>query len=163
MAEDKKSSRDSHGRWVKGVSGNPKGRPKPEIDSGDLLKFKNFAREVKTPDGRFMMTREAAIQHRLYQSAMQGNVHAQIFLARRFEKYHETQHNITVGIKNLYARIKEEKREPTWAESIMLQWAMKAMHAEPKPGEIEEAMKDWRQRLRRKPKHEDGGGDPSES
>src|SRR5262245_40283352 len=91
VAEQKKIQRDSHGRWLKGVSGNPNGRHQKyaKIDSDDLQRFKNTVLEVNTPDGRKVMTREAAIQHRLYQSAMQGNVYAQIYLARRFEKHAE--------------------------------------------------------------------------
>ena len=87
MAEDQKSSRDRHGRWVKGVTRQPQRAPKQirEHRLRRTRRFMNTVLEVTTPEGRTMMTREAAIQHRLYQSAMQGNVHAQIYLSRRFE------------------------------------------------------------------------------
>lgn len=109
MPEDKKRVRDLQGRWVKGVSGNPKGRPNrlARVDAGNLEYFINTVREVNTPEGRVMMTREAAIQHRIYQSAMQGNVHAQIFMARRFEKYYERKAEIAAKLQDLFFHLKE--------------------------------------------------------
>lgn len=155
MPEDAKSSRDSHGRWVKGVSGNPKGRPNKyaETDAGDFLKFKNTVREVTTPEGRIMMTREAAIQHRLYQSAMQGNVHAQIYLSRRFKQHAEEVGKLWAQFRDLVFRVKEEKRDYTEAE---IHW-MNALRVN--SGDLmPEAPK---RRSRRKPKRKDGGSDPS--
>ncbi len=159
MAKRNKVSRDSHGRGVKGTSGNPKGRPHKyaKVDHGDLERFMNTVREVNTPDGRIMMTREAAIQYRLYQSAMQGNVHAQIFLARRFEKRAEKSGEVLAKFTNLVARLRAEKREPTWEESVWLRSAQVFMHAVPS----EEEMNYWKRRLHRKPKRKDGGSDPS--
>jgi hypothetical protein len=122
MPDDNKRERDLQGRWVKGVSGNPKGRPPKflRIDAGDLETFMNTIREVSTPDGEVMMTREAAIQHRLYQSAMQGNVHAQIFLARRFEKYYERKAHISNGLQDLFFNLKETGRHPTEQEQLWM-------------------------------------------
>ena len=155
MAENQKSSRDRQGRWVKGFSGNPKGRPGKyaNIDSGDFLRFKNTVREVTTPEGRIMMTREAAIQHRLYQSAMQGNVHAQIHLSRRFKQHAEEVGKLWAQFRDLVFRVKEEKREYTEAE---IQW-MNALRVH--SGDLmPEAPK---RRSRHKPKRKDGGSDPS--
>jgi len=155
MAEDAKSSRDSHGRWVKGVSGNPKGRPDKyaNVDAGAFLRFKNTVREVTTPEGRIMMTREAAIQHRLYQSAMQGNVHAQIYLSRRFRQHAEDMAKAWADFHELVFRVKEEKREYTEAEIHRLN-ALRANSGDLMP----EAPK---RRSRHKPKRNDGGSDPS--
>jgi hypothetical protein len=160
MAEDPKPSRDSHGRWVKGVSGNPKGRPDKyaKVDFGDFLEFKNTVREVNTLEGRIVMTREAAIQHRLYQSAMQGNVHAQIFLARRFEKFAENIAEVSAKFNDLVSRLREEKREPTFAESLWLKTAEVAMHERPRPKST--FVRTGKRRSRRKPERKDGGSDP---
>jgi uncharacterized protein DUF5681 len=161
VAEDKKkSSRDGHGRWLKGISGNPNGRPHKyaKVDRGDLLRFKNTIREVPTPDGPIMMTREAAIQHRLYQSAMQGNVHAQIFLARRFEKYDEEMSKTVAKFTELVSRLKEEKRDPTLEELTFLNGARIAMGDLPRPKDTFERV--GKQRSRRKPKRKDGSSDP---
>ncbi len=159
MAEDKKASRDNHGRWVKGASGNPKGRPHKyaNIDHGDFLRFKNTVLEVNTPDGRRVMTREAAIQHRLYQSAMQGNVYAQIFLARRFDKYADEMSKIVAKFHDLVHLLKEEKRGPTEAEANILNAAQFAMGDRPRPKDTFERTG----KPRRKPKRKDGGSDPS--
>jgi hypothetical protein len=161
VAEKQKSSRDRHGRWVKGVSGNPKGRPDKyaNIDHGDFRRFKNTVLEVNTPDGRRVMTREAAIQHRLYQSAMQGNVHAQIYLARRFDTHAEEMSRIVQRFHDLVFLLKEQKRGPTEDEASVLNAAQVAMGDRPRPkGTFERTGK---QRSRRKPKQKDGGTDPN--
>jgi len=165
VAEDKKPSRGEHGRWVKGVSGNPKGRPKKyaKIDSGDLERFMNTVLEVNTPDGRKVMTREAAIQHRLYQSAMQGEVRAQIFLARRFEKFNEKKGETSAALIHLLARLREEKRDPTEQESLFMTMAQKRLHLEPTAKEIEELKQELRakrRKRRRERRRKDSSGNP---
>jgi len=105
-----------------------------------------------------MMTREAAIQHRLYQSAMQGNVHAQIFLARRFEKYGEQMLEINAKFVELVSRLKEEKREATLEEMAFINGARVAMGDVPRPNAPAERVR--KRRSRRKPKRKNGGSDP---
>ena len=77
-----KPKRDARGRWLPESTGNRNGRPRKlsRIDTGDTMRFKNELLEVPTPEGPWMMTREAAVQHRLYEAAMKGNVQALIFL-----------------------------------------------------------------------------------
>jgi hypothetical protein len=161
MAENQKSSRDRHGRWAKGVSGNPKGRPGKyaNIDHGDFLRFKNTVREVTTPEGRIMMTREAAIQHRLYQSAMQGNVHALIYLARRFDTHAEEMSRIVQKFHDLVFLLREQKRGPTDDEASILHAAQVAMGDLPRPKD--NFQRTGKHRSRRKPERKDGGSDPS--
>jgi hypothetical protein len=105
-------TRDHGGRWIKGVSGNNKGRPSKfaRIDHGDIQIFKNALMEVKTAEGRIMMTREGAVLHRLWQSAMNGSVHAQIHLNRRFDKYQESQAKILAGTQQMILDARNENR-----------------------------------------------------
>jgi len=152
MDETAKKTRDALGRWLKGVSGNPKGRPEKfaRVDHGDLQTFKNSLIEVNTPDGPVMMTREAAVLHRLYQSAMKGNVHAQIFLSRRFEKHHEGKAVIAAEALRLWDEIKRANRKPTEDEMALFHGVR--MHLGEIPWPEEEAPKiSLRKSRRRKP------------
>ena len=160
MDETAKKTRDALGRWLTGVSGNPKGRPEKfaRVDHGDLQTFKNSLIEVNTPDGPVMMTREAAVLHRLYQSAMKGNVHAQIFLSRRFEKHHESKAVIAAEVARIIADIKQTKRKPSDYELALLEGA--EMHLGEIPWPEEEPPKiSLRKSRRRKPKAPGGKGD----
>jgi hypothetical protein len=126
---ESKRTRDPLGRWLKKVSGNPKGRPPDmaRVDHGDLLTFKNEVRLVNTRDGKILMTREAAVLHRLYEAAMKGNVHAQIFLTRRFEKYYRDTAGIAVELRRIVSDIRKQKRPPTDYEAALLEGAMDAL------------------------------------
>jgi hypothetical protein len=130
--------RDENGRWLKGVSGNHNGRPRKlsQVDFGELERFKNTVIEVPTPDGRrVLMTRQAAIQERLYASAMKGNVHAQIYLARRFEKYMQDRAELTARLDALTADLVETKRVPTHEEARWIHSARVFLGELPRPGE----------------------------
>ena len=87
--KQKRPQRDSLGRWTKGSTGNPNGRPRKwsRIENGSLEPFINSVIEVQTADGPKMMTRDGILLNRLFQSALQGNVHAQIYLDKKFEKF----------------------------------------------------------------------------
>jgi len=133
MDETAKKTRDVLGRWVKGVSGNTKGRPPKvaRVESADLLTFINTLIEVNTPDGPVLMNREAALLYRLYQSAMKGNVHAQIFLARRFDRHHEGKAVILTELNRIIETIHAEKRRPSDWEATLFELARQHMNAGP--------------------------------
>lgn len=115
-------TRDARGRWIKGVSGNPKGRPEKysNVDFGDFLRFKNTVLEIDTPLGRKVLTREAAVQERLYASAMKGNVHAQIFLMRQFEKFKENEAEVQERYDRLLDTLRRQEEEPTEEQAKLL-------------------------------------------
>jgi hypothetical protein len=116
------NTRDAHGRYLKGTTGNPKGRPTKlsKVDFGDFLRFKNSILEIDTAAGKKILTREAAIQERLYASAMKGNVQAQIFLSRKFEQYKENEAEIEARFHGLRESIKRRGTPATEAEMEMI-------------------------------------------
>jgi hypothetical protein len=121
-----KEGRDHLGRWLKRVSGNLKGPPRQmvRLEHGDFVRFKNETMLVDTPDGPVAMTREAAILHRLYQSAMKGSVHAQIFLTRRIDKHYMDKVGIYVEFHRIWSEIKRQNRMPTDEEWDLISGAM---------------------------------------
>src|SRR5262249_47445035 len=157
MGRKKKPLRDSQGHWIKGSSGNPKGRPHKyaKADFGDLLRFKNTVLEVNTPEGKVIMSREAAVQLRLYQSAMQGNVHAQIFLARRFHRDRQDQGETLEKYLRLLAEWRQ--RELTESEQQWMRMA-EAFLRMPRPNETSKPRR--KPRSRSPMKGTDGSGNP---
>lgn len=157
----KKRTRDRLGRWVKGASGNPAGRPRKfaRVDHGNLEMFKNTVIEVNTPDGRVVMTREAAVQHRLYQSAMKGNVHAQVHLARRFERHGLSKDTIHAGLYYMVHEIMAEGRQPTPYERGLIDQGIKVLYPSERP-EFKGKTVARKRKSRRKAKPKKGPSSP---
>jgi len=103
--KQKRPQRDALGRWTKGSTGNPNGRPRKwsRIENGSLEPFINSVIEVQTADGPKMMTRDGILLNRLFQSALQGNVHAQIYLDKKFEKFADNRANLHATLMDYYA------------------------------------------------------------
>lgn len=83
-------TRDARGRWLKGHCPNPKGRPRKvprkRGDLADLQRFGNTLVEVRTQDGMELMTRRAALLHKMFEDAMRGKVSMQRLLLKEFEQ-----------------------------------------------------------------------------
>lgn len=130
-------TRDSHGRFRKGApTNNPKGRPTKlsKVEFGDFELFKNTTVEVDAPNGRKrILTREAAIQERLYASAMKGNVQAQIFLTRKFEQSKEALVEAEALLNQIQKKLQGEAREPTDDEAAAMRLARLALNIDPRP------------------------------
>lgn len=83
MSKDE-TKRNAHGRFVKGLSGNPAGRPKadpsrkPESDYGELINKVALAKVTRTnADGRQeTITRYEALLEKLWAKGVKGDVKA---------------------------------------------------------------------------------------
>lgn len=130
------NSRDAHGRFLKGTTGNPKGRPTKlsMVESADFALFKGTMVEVDSVRGRKrILTREAAIQERLYASAMKGNVQAQIFLSRKFDAFAVATGEAEALLHQIYKTIRAEDRPPTEDEAAAIRmWRMR-LNLDPRP------------------------------
>jgi hypothetical protein len=131
-------TRDSHGRFLKGTTGNPKGRPTKisMIESADFALFMGTMVEIDNPRGgrKKIFTREGAIQERLYASAMKGNVQAQIFLTRKFEQSKVSMVENEDLLHRIYKVLQKEKRGPTEEEAQAIRSLRIVLNIDPNPG-----------------------------
>jgi hypothetical protein len=90
-AADADSERDARGRWKKGSTGNPNGRPpkKARLSKADRLVFANTLMNLKVNGETVELTQREAVKMKLLESALKGRVYAQIYLDKEFEKLDE--------------------------------------------------------------------------
>jgi len=132
------NTRDARGRFLKGTTGNPKGRP-PKIsliESSDFELFRGTMVEIDNPRGgrKKILTREGAIQERLYASAMKGNVQAQIFLSRKFQEAKEALAESQARLRQIENRLNTEGYKPTDEERAAARMLRIALNLDPNPG-----------------------------
>lgn len=81
--EKQAANRDKNGRFVKGESGNPAGRPPSGHALTDILREAGELTDVKI--GKRKLTRKEALARRLWEHAMAGNVMAAKLIFERLD------------------------------------------------------------------------------
>ncbi len=86
--DDRGDGRDARGRWAKGMTGNPNGRPLNvfDYDMADVYNFSKFPREITVAGEKQLMSRHEVVLMKLFESAMKGRITAQKYLIEKFEE-----------------------------------------------------------------------------
>ena len=86
-------TRDARGRWLKGHcpnrDGRPRKKPKEYRDQADIRTFGTTLIEIRANGKTEMMDRRAALNHKMFEDAMNGKVSMQKFLSQMFGKNDE--------------------------------------------------------------------------
>jgi len=91
MMSNKKKSRDdrrdSKGRWKKGTSGNPNGRPRsvPDLDMADVHNFSVHPMEITIGGETQTMTRHEIVLLKTFEAGLKGRITALKYLLEKFE------------------------------------------------------------------------------
>lgn len=90
MSNKKKSRddrRDPKGRWKKGTSGNPNGRPRsvPDLDMADVHNFSVHPMEITIGGETQTMTRHEIVLLKTFEAALKGRITAQKYLLEIFK------------------------------------------------------------------------------
>lgn len=82
------NGRDARGRWAKGTSGNPNGRPPnvPDLDMADVYNFSQDTTEIVIGGEKQLMTRHEIVWLKAFESALKGSVTNQKYLLEKFEQ-----------------------------------------------------------------------------
>jgi hypothetical protein len=90
-----KPTRDARGRWLPDYCPNPNGRPKKEpkpkasYDGSDIRIFGYTLVDLTANGQKETMIRRTALNNKMFESAMKGNVSMQRFLYKEFVKNDE--------------------------------------------------------------------------
>lgn len=105
--DDFNDGRDSRGRFRKGCSGNPFGRPrkKAALSEADPFVFAQSLIKLGSGDQVIEMTRREAVQKKMFELAMKGSVKALIELRKEWARMDEMR---------AHARIRLEALEREW-------------------------------------------------
>jgi hypothetical protein len=103
--------RDAQGRWMKGSTGNPNGRPPklPRLSQSDPFIFAQTLMPLKINGETVELTQREAVTKKLLESALKGSVQAQIFLAKEFKWLDELQAHARLRLEELE---KKQLKEP---------------------------------------------------
>ena len=100
-----KPARDANGRWLPGHCPNPRGRPKKihieEQDQSDMRHFADTFIDVVTNGKIESMDRRAALNNKMFESAMKGRVSMQRFLYAEFERVDQRLAEVIVRYQQL--------------------------------------------------------------
>ena len=91
MAKKRKNrgdGRDAKGRWTKGTTGNPNGRPPnvADLDMADVYNFSQVPTEITIAGEKQLMTRHEVVLLKLFESAMKGRITSLRILLEKFEQ-----------------------------------------------------------------------------
>ena len=83
---DRGNGRDAKGRWIKGTSGNPNGRPRKvaDLDFADIYNFSQHPMEIAVGGEKQLMTRHEIVLLKAFESALRGRITAQRYLIEKF-------------------------------------------------------------------------------
>ena len=107
---DSGDGRDDKGRWVKGRTGNPRGRPKnvPDLDMADVHNFAKEPIEIAVGGEKQRMTRHEIVMLKAFESAMRGRITAQKYLLEKFEQAEVSRGYVALSLERWAERIAED-------------------------------------------------------
>ena len=112
---DRGDGRDDKGRWIKGTSGNPNGRPPKvaDLDFADIYNFSQYPMEIAVGGEKQLMTRHEIVLHKAFESAMRGRITAQRYLIEKFEQAENERGYIDRQLELWAERIAEDPSSAT--------------------------------------------------
>ncbi len=130
----KKPKRDERGRWLKGSSGNEDGRPRQHDTIGFDENAHVFGKgivEIKVAGKITPMTRGEALNHKLYQQAMNGNdTRALLALKKEIEKDNAVISSLIANSLNLIPDMQQAKSDDEREDiNNRIQFAIKALES----------------------------------
>ena len=108
--EDRGDGRDAKGRWTKGMTGNPNGRPLNvfEYDMADMYNFSQFPMEITVAGKKQLMTRQEVVVMKLFETAMKGRITAQKYLIEKFEAAILSKETVELWLEQWAERMDED-------------------------------------------------------
>jgi len=110
IRDDRGDGRDAKGRWAKGTSGNPNGRPRNvfDYDMADVYNFSQFPMEITVAGDKQLMTRHEVVLMKLFETAMKGRITAQKFLIEKFEEANFSRGSVDLWLEQWADRMDED-------------------------------------------------------
>ena len=107
---DRGDGRDTKGRWTKGMTGNPNGRPLNvfDYDMADMYNFSQFPMEITVAGKKQLMTRQEVVVMKLFETAMKGRITAQKYLIEKFEAAILSKETVELWLEQWAERMDED-------------------------------------------------------